>query len=455
MSYRRKGLASLPITIFFVALIAIAFVGINAVASGQSGLANKQVYVENMLATRQQEMRGLLAFSSGNGMLLLTQSFGVTTNIVYVIMQTNNGQSASVPVNYVVSPGQTLTVNLTSLVQQMFNGNVPSGLSNITLVTSRGIYITSNVQTVQQSQQVTTYQQQQVNQTVQLFAGYNVTELNGTYSCPNGGSSCVYSATWNPGYYSCPSEWTLASSQQTCYQVVTTVVNASSYWGYWTTKTQSVWVTGYWDYYIVPVTQTVYNELICTILVPTFGCYVKQVTSCDPFTLCWPAAPQQAGIVPYYDELICTVLLPTSGCYIKQVTSCDPFALCWPAGIEEKLVIVPYYVSGYWTTQTQSVWIPGIQEFASQTYTMGAIWHPGYYSCSNGGYFNGTACISSSAQFQISSVLGLESSCPSGSQYICTPVFQPYNYTVTETTPVTETVYTTVIQTVSPWLIGG
>jgi len=418
LGYRRKGIASLPITIFFVALVAIAFVGINAVTSGQSGLANKQVYVENMLAARQQELHGLSAFSSGNGMLQLTQNFGVTTNIVYVIAQMSNGQTFSEPVNYVIPPGRSQTVDLTSLVQQMFGGTIPSGLTNITLVTSRGIYITSHVQTVQQQRQVTTYQQQQVTQTVPQFAGYSVSKLSSTYFCPNGGSlqgsTCVssYSATWNPGYYSCPSGWTLALFQKTCYQVVTTVVNVP---GHWTTQTQLVWVPGYWAYNIQSVTETV------------------------------------------YDELLCYVLVPASGCYIKQVTTCSPDMLCWPVGTKQVLVTVPYYVPGYWTTQTVQVWVPGYQEFVTQTYTMGSIWHPGTYSCPNGGSLQGSTCVSSyQAQLKPSLVpLGLMWSCPSGSQYICSPVFQPYSYTVTKTVPVTKTVYTTVLQTVSSWLIGG
>ena len=47
-------------------------------------------------------------------------------------------------------------------------------------MTSRGLYITAQVQTVQQTKQVTTYQQEQVQQTGQRLAGYNVVETNDT-----------------------------------------------------------------------------------------------------------------------------------------------------------------------------------------------------------------------------------------------------------------------------------
>ena len=227
MSYRRKGLASLPITIFFIALVAVAFVSIDALTSAQTGLFSKQVSVENTLTARQQELSGLSASSAGNGLLQVTQNSGVTTNIVYAIAQTNNGQAFSEPVNYAVTSGQTQSINLTSLVQQMFNGNIPSGLTSITLVTSRGIYITSQVQMMQIPHQVTVQQQQQVQQT----------------SCPNGGnlqeSNCVITsqATYNNGYYSCPNGGNLQGSTcVTSYQAT-----------YYTVEK------------MVPVSQTVYN----------------------------------------------------------------------------------------------------------------------------------------------------------------------------------------------------
>ena len=156
--HQRKGIASLPVSIFFIALVASAMVGVGALASGQSGLATKQVNVENALASRQQELSGLSASTQTGTVLELYQASGVATDIVYALLQESSGQTLSEPVHYVVAPGQTMTINITSLADSFFGGSLPS-LTSVTLVTSRGLYITSQVQTAQQTKQVTTYQQ--------------------------------------------------------------------------------------------------------------------------------------------------------------------------------------------------------------------------------------------------------------------------------------------------------
>ena len=173
--HRRKGIASLPVSIFFVALVATAMVGVGTLVSGQSGLATKQISVESALAARQQELSGLSASTQTGTILELYQASGVATNIVYALLQEGNGQVLSEPVNYVVKPGQTMTINITSLAESFFGSSVPS-LTSVTLVTSRGLYITSQIQTVQQTKQVTTYQQEQVQETGQRLAGYDVSE---------------------------------------------------------------------------------------------------------------------------------------------------------------------------------------------------------------------------------------------------------------------------------------
>ena len=174
--HQRKGIASLPVSIFFVALVATAMVGVGTLASGQSGLATKQVSVENALAARQQELSGLSASTQTGTILELYQTSGVATDIVYALLQESSGQMISEPVNYFVAPGHNITVNVTSLVYSFFGGSLPS-LTSVTLVTSRGLYITSQVQTVQQTRQVTTYQQEQVQQTGQRLTGYDVSEI--------------------------------------------------------------------------------------------------------------------------------------------------------------------------------------------------------------------------------------------------------------------------------------
>ena len=173
--HQRKGVASLPVSIFFIALVASAMVGVGTLASGQSGLANKQVDVENALASRQQELSGLSASTQTGTVLELYQTSGVATEIVYALLQEGTGQTLSEPVDYVVAPGQTITINVTSLAQSFFGGSLPS-LTSVTFVTSRGLYITSQVQTVQQTKQVTTYQQEQVQEIGQRVSGYDVSE---------------------------------------------------------------------------------------------------------------------------------------------------------------------------------------------------------------------------------------------------------------------------------------
>ena len=159
--HRRKGIASLPVSIFFVALVASALVGVGSLASGQSGFSSKQISVESAMALRQQELSGLSASPSTGGTIQLAQSSGVQTSIVYALLQESSGQTISSPVNYAVSAGQSTMINITSLAESITEGTLPS-LSSVTLVTSRGLYITSQVQTVQQTKQVTTYQQEQV-----------------------------------------------------------------------------------------------------------------------------------------------------------------------------------------------------------------------------------------------------------------------------------------------------
>ena len=155
---------------------------------------------------------------------------------------------------------------------------------------------------------------------------------------------------------------------------------------------------------------------------------------------------------------------------------------------------VSYYVPGYWTTQAVQVWHPGYWQANTMTVNAPAIWHPpvttyscsgtgtlqsgqvGFgcyytstytatplvyftYSCNSGDTLSGTTCEHSYPAVYFppeTTSLGQQSSCPSGSQYTCTPVYNSYTYTVTETVPVTSTVsYETVSTQGSTWLVGG
>ena len=527
--HRRKGIVSLPVAIFFIALVAAAAVAAGMIASGQTTLANKQLSAEGILASRQAQLSGLSATSSGSGLLQLTQSSGVTTAINYALIKTSSGQTTVEPVDYVINPGNTISVNLTSMAQSAFGKSLPS-IASITLVTGQGVYITSQVQTVQQSKQVTTYQQQQVQKTGQQLVGYGVSmtsaayySCNGVvsssslcytsysatqhiqYTCPswetliqqNGNWVCqgtgigYYSptATTIPGYYTCPSGWSVSGStcsqQQTYYTWVPGYYSyqrvayyVPGYWsqyyvpGYW--ATYQYWVSGYWTSYTYSytTTQTVWWGYYCAYF--GWGCW--SMPSCHFGAIwCWPVTQ----VVVHY----VTVEVWHPGYWAT--------AQYWVSGYWAS-----YYVPGYWTTEWVSVWHPGYYQANTQTITTPATWHPPVttyncpgdlgatleygrfglgcyytstytstplvyftYSCNSGDTLSGTTCQHSYPAVYFPSrttSLGEQSSCPSGSQYTCTPLYNSYTYTVTETVPVTTTVYSTSVSSAgSEWLVGG
>jgi hypothetical protein len=155
-----------------------------------------------------------------------------------------------------------------------------------------------------------------------------------------------------------------------------------------------------------------------------------------------------------------------------------------------------YSVPGYWTPETVLVWNPGYYQANTQTITIPATWNPPVttyscpgnlgatleygqfglgcyytsiytstpliyftYSCNSGDTLSGTTCEHSyqAVYFPAETTsLGQQSSCPSGSQYTCTPVYSSYTYAVTETVSVTTTVsYETLSTLGTNWLIGG
>lgn len=498
--YRRKGIASLPVSIFFIALVASAFIGVEALTSGQAGLASKQISVENELAARQQELSGLSASTSGSGLLQLSQSSGVTTDIVYALAQTTDGQTFSEPVNYEVTPGQTTTINVTSVLKSLFGGTLPS-LSSMTVVTSRGVYITSQLTTKTVTEQVTkdttkTVTMYQVSETSPAYYSCNgvvssgslcyrsysasaithyecaswetLTYQNGNWVCLNPETLAITpTTTVNPGYYTCPSGWTLSGSE--CYQQQTYQTWIPGYYtyeqvpfyvpGYW--QTYQYWVPGYWTSYTYSytTTQTVWWGYYCAV----FGIGCWSAPYCQLGALwCWPVT---TTVVHYV-----TVEVWHPG--------------YWATG--------EYWVSGYWTTQTIAVWNPGHWQTNTRTVWESATWNPPTYSlscpsgwtltwdyggtnswwctqgghyaiatplvyytytCPNGGSLSGTTCETSYAATYFpaeTTSLGSMSYCPSGSQYSCTL------YTATKIVPVTTTVsYDTVSTQGLTWLVGG
>ena len=426
--YRRKGIASLPVSIFFIALVATAFVGVDALTSGQSGLASKQLSAENTLAARQQELSGLSASPSAGGTIQLAQSSGAGTSIVYALLQESDGQTLSEPVSYAVSPGQATAINITSLAESVSGGILPS-LTSVTLVTSRGLYITSQVQTVQRTEQVT-------KDTTQTVTTYQVSETSSPYySCPSGwtlsGSGCYQQQTthtWAPGYYTSqqvsnyvPGHWQTYQywvSRYSTYQQVSYYVP-----GHW--QTSQTWVPGYYTSYTY--TYTTYQR------VQTGGYWTIRFVSMN-----WGTQ---------YDYVRVPVLtwVPT---YSSTVVVHHMTGYVWHPG---QWITHQYWASGYWATEIVQVQHPGYwatgRNWVSgyQTTSTVQVWNPGHWQTN-------IKTVRESATYfgPETTSLGSMGYCPSGGQYSCAP------YTVTKTVPVTSTItYETISTQGSTWLVGG
>jgi hypothetical protein len=460
------------VTIFFIALVAAAFVGVSALASGQSGLASRQVGVENVLAARQQELGGLAASSSGNGMLQLTQNSGVATDIVYALAQTSGGQSASVPVNYAVSPGQTMTVNLTSLVESMFGGSIPGGLANVTLVTDSGLYITSQVQAVQQSKQVTTYQQQQVQQSGQKFVGWRVTELTNplvgydvvetTTSSVQSGYNVIahYPVTTQvlSGYnvyqivahtvWTCPSGWTYAGNGQ-----CVTYTDGTPYQT--TNPPPGAIIIGETTEYRTTSYRVTLAAALCYYATGSIGC-LTSVSGCKWWQTCVTVTVKVPYTVYTVVPLVATYIGATES--VTYTTQYVGFSSTCPSGDS----CTPVYTTQT-TYQSESLGqmssCPSSNRFTGTTYSC----TPVYSQQTTTTNLGQMSYCPSGSQYSCTPVYGTQTtnlgtlpSCPSGSVYSCSAVYQSYTYTVTETVPVTQTVYYTALSTpVSSWLIGG
>jgi hypothetical protein len=451
--YRRRGIASLPISIFFIALVASAFVGVGALTSGQSSFATKQISVGSMLAARQQELSGLSASPSAGGMIHLTQSSGAQTTIVYALLQETNGQTLSAPVNYMVAPEQTTTINITSLAESISGGTLPS-LTSVTLVTSRGLYITSQVQTVQQTKQVTTYQQEQVQETGQRLAGYNVVETTDPlvgYTVTETTTSSVlsgYDVTAHypvttqvlSGYdlymtvahttYTCPSGWTNYQDGLCSLTTTKTVLVGEQYWAH---------------YCYFPLFFICGNALLSQVTFPKIIMYTY--------------------LVPIYrTETVTTYASATVNTY--YTTQYEGFSSNCPSyAYQLGITCNPVYATQT-TYQTESLgqlsYCPSPNSYTRTYYSCTPVYRQ-QTTTTNLGQLSYCPSGSSATQYSCTPVyqsrttsLGELSYCPSGSQYSCSAVYSSYTYWFTETVPVTKTIsYETISTLGSIWLVGG
>ncbi|MDG7025054.1 MAG: hypothetical protein JRN45_11110 [Nitrososphaerota archaeon] len=488
--HQRKGIASLPVSIFFVALVASALVGVGALTSGQSGFANKQISVGSMLAARQQELSGLSAFPSTDGTIQLTQNSGAQTSVVYALLEEANGQTLSARVNYGVSPGQATTINITSLAESITRGSLPS-LTSVTLATSRGLYITSQVQTVQQTRQVTTYQQEQVQETGQRLSGYDVSEMTTAlvgydvsettrvltgYDVTQTSISSVligYDVTAHypvttqvlSGYdlymtvahttYTCPSGWTNYQDSLCSYTTTETVLVGEQYWAHYcyfplffvcgnALLSQVTFPKIIMYTYMVPIYRT---ETVTTYASATLNTYYT--TQYEGFSSSCPSYAYQLGITcyPVYttqttyqtESLGLLSYCPMPNSYTRTYYSCS--SVYHQQTTTTNLGQMSYCPSGSSTTQYSCSPV-----YQSLTTTLGQLSY-----CPSGSQYSCTPVYQSRT-----TSLGELSYCPSGSQYSCSAIYSTYTYWITETVPVVTTVsYETLSTSGSTWLIGG
>jgi hypothetical protein len=451
--YRRKGIASLPVSIFFVALVATAMVGVGALTSGQRGLTSKQVSVESTLAARQQELSGLSASTQTGTILKLYQTSGVATSIVYALLQESNGQTISAPVNYVVYPGQATTITITSLAESVSGGALPS-LASVTLVTSSGLYITSQVQTVQQTEQVITYKQEQVQETGQRLAGYNVVETTDPlvgYTVTETNTSSVlsgYDVTAHypvstqvlSGYdlymtvahttYTCPSGWTNYQDGLCSLTTTKTVLVGEQYWAH---------------YCYFPLFFICGNELLYLVTFPKVIMYTYLV----PIYRTETVTTYQSAMVNTYYTTQYEGFSSSCPSYAYQLgITCDPVYTTQMTYQSESLGQLSYCPSPNSYTRTYYSCSP-IYHQQTTTTNLGQLSY-----CPSGTASTKYSC---SPVYQSKTVsLGQMSYCPSGLQYSCAPVYSTFTYTVMETVPVVTTVsFETLSTQGSTWLVGG
>ena len=445
----------MPVSIFFIALVATAFVGVGALASGQSGLANKQISAENTLAARQQELSGLSANPSTGGTIQLVQSSGVQTSIVYALLQESSGQTIAEPVNYVVSPGQATTINITSLVESITGGTLPS-LTSVTLVTSRGLYITSQVQTVQQTKQVTTYQQEQVQETGQRLAGYEVSQ---TTSAVTGYDVTETATTSQLAGYDVTAHYPVTTQALSGYDLYMTVARTTyTCPSGWSNAGNGLCSYSYSYTTTYTTTETVMHgyEICVPIDVRTGACVWRCIW---PF--CWTSTMTVINVVVHYVTVYADATAATT--YTREY---EGFSQSCPShAYQLGMACDPVYTTQT-SYQTESLgqlsYCPTPNRYTGSYYTCSPVYHQQTTS-TNLGQLSYCPLGSSTAQYSCTPVyqsrttsLGEMNYCPSGSQYSCPAVYTSYTYWITETVPVVTTVsYETLSTLGSAWSIGG
>ena len=455
LGHRRRGIASLPVSIFFVALVATAMVGVGTLAAGQSGLATKQVSVESALAARQQELSGLSASTQTGTILELHQASGVSTDIVYALLQEGSGQVLSEPVNYVVKPGQSMAINITSLAESAGGGILPS-LTGVTLVTSRGLYITSQVQTVQKTKQVTTYQQEQVQENGQRLAGYEVSQ---TTSAVTGYDVTETVTTSQPAGYDVTAHYPVTTQALSGYDLYLTVARTT----YacppgWSDAGNGLCSYSYSYTTTYTTTETVMHgyEICVPIDVRTGACVWRCIW---PF--CWTSTVTVVNVVVHYVTVYTGASATTT--YAREY---DGFSSSCPSyAYQLGITCDPVYTTQT-TYQTESLgqlsYCPTPNRYTGSYYTCSPVYRQ-QTTTTNLGQLSYCPSGSSATQYSCTPVyqahtvsLGQMSYCPSGSQYSCSAVYSTYTYWVTETVPIVTTVsYETLSTLGSSWLIGG
>ncbi len=293
-------------------------------------------------------------------------------------------------------------------------------------MTSRGLYITAQVQTVQQTKQVTTYQQEQVQQTGQRLAGYNVVETTDPlvgYTVTETTTSSMlsgYDVTAHypvttqvlSGYdlymtvahttYTCPSGWTNYQDGLCSLTTTKTVLVGEQYWAH---------------YCYFPLFFICGNELLSLVTFPKVIMYTY--------------------LVPIYrTETVTTYASATVNTY--YTTQYEGFSSSCPS-YAYQLGITCYAV---YATQT--------------TYQSESLGQLSYCPTPNSYTRTYYSCSPVYRQETTTTNLGQMSYCPSGSQYSCSAVYGAYTYWTTEMVPVVTTVsYETLSTLGSTWLIGG
>ncbi|MDG6921313.1 MAG: hypothetical protein JRN59_07275 [Nitrososphaerota archaeon] len=323
-------------------------------------------------------------------------------------------------------------------------------------MTIRGLCVVSQVQTAQETKQVTTYQQEQAQEPGQRLVGYSVYETTDSLV-----GYTVTEATWSSvqSGYDVTAHYPVTTQVLSGYDLYVTVARATytcpSGWsnaGNGLCSYSCSYTTTY------TTTETVMHgyEVCVPIDVRTGACVWKCIW---PF--CWTSTVNVVKVVVHYVTVYTDATAATT--YTQEY---DGFSSSCPSyAYQIGMACDPVYTAQT-TYQSESLgqlsYCPAPDRYTRTYYSCSPVYHQQTTTTSLGQL---TYCPagSSATQYSCSPVyqsrtttLGQMSYCPSGSQYSCSAVCSAYNYWVTETVPVVTTVsYETVSTLGSAWLIGG